>query len=174
MQAPTPLTKMLQLMMIPLPFCEKQQRGRQRLNFHSDAALASATPPIAWQELRLGQKLLERDLSLPLHKSSNEEARAQARKPQVNNQWLTPFDSSNASGSLDLSFQPDGHALPEHFAFSENEEDEFAQLDYPFLIAKQAQNNKFISVATPSSEEHLALVATAKSTGFFPYSPQTP
>ena len=95
---------------------------------------------------------------MPLHKSSNEEARAQARKPQVNNQWLTPFGSSNASGSPALSFKPD----PEHFAFSENEKDEFAQLDYPSLIAKQAQNNKFISVKTPGSEEHLALVATAK------------
>ena len=42
----------------------------------SDAALASATPPIAWQEPRLGQKPLETDLPLPLHKNAKEEARA--------------------------------------------------------------------------------------------------
>ena len=78
---------------------------------------------------------------------------------------LTLFGSSNASGSPAPSFQPDGQALPEHFALSEHEEDEFAQLDYPSLIAKQAQNNKFISVATSGSEEHLVLVATAKKIG---------
>ena len=130
----------------------------------SDAALASATPPIAWQKPRCGEQPLERDLPLPLHKSAKEEARAQARKPQLNNQWLTPFGSSNAPGSPALSFQPDGQALPEHFAVSEHEqeEDEFAQLDYSSLIAKQAQNNKFIGVAAPGSEEHLAFVATAK------------
>ena len=46
---------------------------------------------------------------------------------------------------LPFSFQPDGQALPEHFALSEQdrEEDEFAQLDYTVVIAKQAQNNKF-------------------------------
>ena len=79
----------------------------------SGAKLASAIPPIARQEPRLGQKPLETDLLLPLRKTSNEEARAQARKPQVNNQWLTPFGSSNVSGFPIISFKTE----PEQFAF---------------------------------------------------------
>ena len=68
----------------------------------SDARLASATPPISWRDPLHGQKPLETDL--PLQNTSADEARATAREPPANNQWLTPFESSNASGSLRLSF----------------------------------------------------------------------
>ena len=77
----------------------------------SDAALASDTPPISQHEAQHGEKPLERDLPLPLHKDPKEDARAQARKPQLNDQWLTPFGSSNGTGSPALSFQADGQAL---------------------------------------------------------------
>ena len=104
-----------------------------------------------------------------MQRNPKEDARAQARKPQFNNQWLTPFGSSNGSGSPALSFQADGQALPEHYVLSEpdQEEDEFAQLSSSALTAKQLQNNKFIGVAAPGSEEHIALVTTAKKIGFF-------
>ena len=45
----------------------------------SDAALASATLSIPCQETQYGEKPLERDLPLPLHKAPKEDARAQAR-----------------------------------------------------------------------------------------------
>ena len=91
----------------------------------SDTALASATPPFPWQETQHGEKPLESDLLLPLHRK---DARAQARKPQFNNQWLTPFGSSNGSGSFALSFLADGQVFSEHYVLSEQdqEEDEFA------------------------------------------------
>ena len=72
----------------PAAFRETDMR-KAAGQLRSDARLASATPPISWQELLYGQKPFQ--TYLLLQNTSADEARAKARKPPANNQWLTLF-----------------------------------------------------------------------------------